>query len=75
MYPAAGAIRKKDMNFSKADKAMIRHAAAGLNGSEIANLENKVAARLQADLDAGVMRAVTKNHLRAAITGELSRGK
>jgi hypothetical protein len=30
---------------------------------------------LQADLDAGVIKAVTKDHLRAAITGELSRGK
>ena len=63
------------MNFSKADKAMIRHAAAGLNGSEVANLANKVAARLQADLDAGVIKTGTKNNLRAAITGELSRGK
>jgi hypothetical protein len=54
---------------------MIRHAAAGLNGSEITNLENKVAERLQADLDAGVIKAVTRNHLRAAITAELSKGK
>jgi hypothetical protein len=30
---------------------------------------------LQADLDAGVIKAVTKNHLRTAITCELSRGK
>jgi hypothetical protein len=52
---------------------MIREAAAGLNSSEVVNLQNRVAARLQADLDAGVIKAVTKNHLRAAI--ELSRGK
>jgi hypothetical protein len=31
--------------------------------------------RLQADLDAGAIKAVTKNNLRAAITGELSRAK
>ena len=63
----------KALNLSKNDKAMIREAAAGLNSSEVVNLQNRVAARLQADLDAGVIKAVTKNHLRAAI--ELSRGK
>jgi hypothetical protein len=63
------------MNLSKSDKVMIRLAAGGLNGAEVANLEDKVAARLQADLNAGVIKAVTRNHLRAAITAELSKGK
>jgi hypothetical protein len=43
-----------------------------LNGSEVVNLQNRVAARLH---DAGVIKAVTKNHLCSTITGGLSRGK
>jgi len=34
---------------------MIREAAGNLNGAEVANLQNKVAARLQEALDAGLM--------------------
>ncbi|MCW2069703.1 UNVERIFIED_ORG: hypothetical protein M2195_000914 [Bradyrhizobium japonicum] len=60
---------------SDGDKAMIRHAAGNLSGAAVVDLQNAVAARLQADLDAGLIKAVTKNHVRAACTAELSRGK
>ncbi|WP_027528017.1 hypothetical protein [Bradyrhizobium sp. Ec3.3] len=62
-------------SLSDADKQMIRHAAGNLNGSQVTTLQTAVAARLQADLDAGKIKAVTRNHLRAACTAELSKGK
>ncbi|MCP3459629.1 hypothetical protein [Bradyrhizobium sp. CCGUVB23] len=63
------------MTLSDSDKAMIRHAAGNLNGSQVTTLQSAVATRLQADLDAGLIKAVTKNHFRAAVARELSRGK
>jgi hypothetical protein len=54
---------------------MIRHAAGAMNGSQVSTLQTAIAARLQADLDAGEIRAVTRNHVRAATTTELSRVK
>jgi len=65
----------KQMTLSDRDKQMIRHASGDLNGAAVTNLQNAVAARLQADLDAGLIKAVTRNHVRAAVTKELSRGK
>lgn len=59
----------------KNDKAMVREAARGLNGAAAANFESAVIARLQEALDAGLIDRVTKNHVRAACTAELSRGK
>jgi hypothetical protein len=61
--------------FNKDDRAMVREAARGLNGAGAANFETAVIARLQAALDSGVIHAISKNHVRAAITVEVSRGK
>ncbi|WP_027523235.1 hypothetical protein [Bradyrhizobium sp. Ec3.3] len=60
---------------NKEDRAMVREAAKGLNGAAAANFESAVIARLQEALDAGVIDCVAKNHIRAACTAELSKGK
>jgi len=62
-------------NLTDNDKAMIRHAAGAINGSQVSSLQTAIAARLQADLDAGKIRAVTRSHVRAATTAELARVK
>jgi hypothetical protein len=60
---------------SKDDKAMIREASRGLNGADAVNFESAVMARLQALLDSGTVPSITRNHIRAACTAELSKGK
>ena len=60
---------------NKEDRALVREAARGLNGADAANFESAVIARLQQLLDSGVVSGITKNHVRAACTAELSRGK
>ena len=57
---------------NKDERAMVREAARGMNGADAANFENGVIARLQELLDSGT---ITKNHIRAACTTELARGK
>jgi hypothetical protein len=42
-------------------------------GAQIVSLQNAVAARLQADLDAGLIKEVRRNYVRAAITKELAK--
>jgi hypothetical protein len=60
-------------NLSDSDKALIRHGAGNMKGAQVVSLQNAVAARLQADLDAGVIKSVTKNNVRAALTKELAK--
>ncbi|MGY3409154.1 hypothetical protein ACVWZV_005267 [Bradyrhizobium sp. GM5.1] len=60
---------------TKEDMAMVRESAKGLNGADAANFETAVIARLQHALDAGIVRDITKNVVRAACSAELSRGK
>jgi hypothetical protein len=60
---------------NKDERAMVREAARGMNGAEAANFESEVIARLQQLLDSGVINHITKNHIRAACTIELTRGK
>jgi hypothetical protein len=60
---------------TKSDKALVREAARGLNGADAANFESAVIARLQRQLDDGTIDHVTKNHVRAACSAELTRGK
>ncbi|MDN4988838.1 hypothetical protein QY049_37465 [Bradyrhizobium sp. WYCCWR 13022] len=60
---------------SKQDKAMVREAARGMNGADAANFEGAVIARLQELLDSGVVASIAKNHIRAAMTAELAKGK
>ena len=60
---------------NKDERAMVREAARGMNGASAANFESAVIARLQELLDGGVVHAITRNHVRAACTAELSKGK
>ena len=60
---------------NKDERAMVREAARGMNGADAANFENGVIACLQELLDSGVVHEITKNHIRAACTAELARGK
>jgi hypothetical protein len=60
---------------NKEDRAMVREAARSLNGADAAAFEGAVVARLQELLDSGVVHAITKNHIRAACTAELAKGK
>ena len=60
---------------SKTDKLMVREAARGLNGADAANFESGVIARLQKQLDAGTIKHVTKNQVRAACSAEATKGK
>ena len=60
---------------NKEDKTTVREAARGMNGANAANFESAVVARLKELLDSGVVPSITKNHIRAACTAELSRGK
>jgi hypothetical protein len=54
---------------------MIREAGRGFDGAAFSNFENAVTARLQELLDSGVVHAITRNHIRAACTAELAKGK
>jgi hypothetical protein len=74
MYWRRRSIEDENM-LNKEDKAMVLEAARGLNGAAATDFENAVIARLQELLDSGVVHAITKNHVRAACTAELSRGK
>jgi hypothetical protein len=60
---------------NKDERAMVREAVRGTNGADAANSERGVIARLQELLDSGVIQKITKNHIRAACTTELARGK
>jgi len=60
---------------NKDERAMVREAARGMNGADVANFESGVIARLQELLDSGVVHEITKNRIRAACTTELARGK
>jgi hypothetical protein len=66
-------MRAKMLN--KEDKAMVREAARGLNGADTASFESAVIARLQELLDSGVVHKIARNHIRAACTQELAKGK
>ena len=54
---------------------MVREAARGMNGADAANFESAVIARLQGLLDSGTLPSLTRNHIRAACSEELARGK
>ena len=60
---------------NKEDLAMVREAARGMNGAAAANFESAAIARLQELLDSGVVHEIGRNHVRAAATEELARGK
>jgi hypothetical protein len=55
--------------------AMIREAGRGFDGEAFSHVEAAVIVRLQALLDGGVVHQISKNHLRAACTAELAKGK
>jgi hypothetical protein len=57
------------------DKAMLRASAYGINTAGVQSLETAVTARLNALLDSGTVSAITKNHVRSAITTEMAKGK
>jgi hypothetical protein len=63
------------LTLDKHDKAMIREAGRGFEGAAFLNFEDGVIARLQAQLDSGVIHAITRNHVRAACNAELATGK
>jgi len=63
------------VQLSKSDLEIIRVAAGDLDGAGVARLEVGVISRLTKALDSGVIEAVTKNTLRAAITAELGKDK
>ena len=60
---------------NKEDRAMVSEAARGLNGAAADNFMSAVIARLQEALDAGVIKQITKNNVRAACSAELAKGK
>jgi hypothetical protein len=61
------------INLDKSDLGMIRAAAQGLSGPEVEQFIEAVRAELEAISRAGI--DPTKNHVRAACTKVLARGK
>lgn len=60
-------------NLTKGDREMIRAAGGTLDGAGMAVLEAGVTERLSALVDSGVVQGITRNHIRAAVTQELSK--
>jgi hypothetical protein len=63
------------IELTTSEREMIRSSAGDLDTAGVAALEAAVVARLTKAIDSGVVREVTKNILRAAITAELPAGK
>jgi|tagenome__1003787_1003787.scaffolds.fasta_scaffold19392108_2 hypothetical protein len=63
------------VQLTKGQRAMIAFSAYGLSEAEAENFEAAVVQRLTRLMDGGVTHVLGKNHIRAAITSELARGK
>jgi len=69
--------RRPDMTIQldKNDLAMIHASGHGLDTAGMQALEAGVIARLTKLIESGVVDAISRNHVRSAITAELNRGK